>query len=250
MRYAFDLNEGIIKTMKNLFGGSSGIIVEDTTYVGDNSDLRSKEYEIRSPEYTKRGSYVLTLGSEEATNAYAQNYQENKERGDMMRIMRALAGITGRFLYVILWYIMLVQLLIFIYIYYKRYLMIAFLIAIFPITLLEYVVGTVSTGKQTALTSWSKEFFTNVFLQSIHAVIYAIISSVIMTQITAVLNNSINNVNWFLMIVAINFVFVGEKMFRDIISAVTITVENPEEELGKGFKRVKDFGGKAKGLFK
>lgn len=245
MRYSFDLNEGIIKTMQGLFGGAS------STYVGDASDLRSKEFELRSPEYMKRGTYLLTLGSEDATNAYAENYKEYKDRGDIMRIVRALAGITGRMIYVIIWYIMLWQLIIFIYIYYKRFLMIAFLIAIFPITLLEYVIGTVSTGKQSAIASWSKEFFTNVFLQSIHAVIYAIISSVVMSQITGGLQTAggIGKLNYFLMIIAVNFVFVGEKMIRDIISAVTTSVENPEGELGQAYRSARAFGGKVKKIF-
>ena len=245
MRYSFDLNEGIIQTMQGLYGGAPG------TYVGDVSDLRSKEFELRSPEYIKRGTYLLTLGSEDATNAYIKNYKDYNERGDVMRIVRALAGITGRMIYVIIWYLMLWQMIIFIYIYYKRFLMIAFLIAIFPITLLEYVIGTVTTGKQSAIGSWSKEFFTNVFLQSIHAVIYAIISSVVVNQITAGLQSEggVTKLNYFLMIIAVNFVFTGEKMLRDIISAVTTSVENPEGELGQAYKSARAFGGKVKKLF-
>lgn len=129
--------------------------------------------------------------------------------------------------------------------------MIAFLIAIFPITLLEYVIGTVTTGKQSAIGSWSKEFFTNVFLQSIHAVIYAIISSVVVNQITAGLQSEggVTKLNYFLMIIAVNFVFTGEKMLRDIISAVTTSVENPEGELGQAYKSARAFGGKVKKLF-
>lgn len=236
MRYAFDLNEGIINTMQSMYGGSS-------TYLGDISDLRSKEFELRSPEYTTRSTYLLTLGSEEATNAYIKNYQDYRDRGDMMRIIRALAGITGRIIYVIIWYLMMWQLLVFIYIYYKRYLMIAFLITIFPITIIEYVIGTVSTGKQSAITSWSKEFFVNVFLQSIHAVIYGIISSVVMNQVSAGLQTyGLNKMNWFLMIVAINFVFTAEKMLRDIISAVTTSVKNPEKEPREAGKKAKSLG--------
>lgn len=236
MRYAFDLNEGIIHTMQSLYGGSG-------TYLGDVSDLRSKEFELRSPEYTTRSTYLLTLGSEEATNAYIKNYDDYRDRGDMMRIIRALAGITGRVFYVIIWYLMMWQLLMFVYIYYKRYLMLAFLITIFPITIIEYVIGTVSTGKQSAITAWSKEFFVNVFLQSIHAVIYAIISSVIMNQVTAGLQTyGLSSMNWFLMLVAVNFVFVAEKMLRDIISAVATSVQNPEQEPGKAAKEARSIG--------
>ena len=226
MRYAFDLNEVIIRLMEGLYGGQNVLV---GNYIGDVSDLRQESLELRSPEYVTRGTYVLTLGSEEATSAYINRLEEYKNKGDMMRIMRARAGVTGRLIYVILWYIMLWQLIIFVVVYYKRYLVIAFLIAIFPITLIEYIVGTISTGKQTAISSWSKEFFVNVFLQTIHACIYAVISGVIMTQINATLvEGGINKINWFIMICAVNFVFAGENILKSIINAAaTETISSP-----------------------
>lgn len=257
MRYAFSLNEAFIRLMENLYGGDNSI----GNYIGEVSDLRQQNVELRSPEYITRGTYVLTLGSEEATTAYINRLEEYKNKGDMMRIMRAMAGVSARIMYVILWYIMLWQLLVFIYVYYKRYLMIAFLLAIFPITLIEYIVGTISTGKQSSLSAWSKEFFINVFLQSIHASIYAVISGVIMVQINSTLvDGGINKINWFLMICAVNFVFAGEKILMGIINAAAMeTIVSPGEvsqgaiqgaksgaqKAGNGFGKLKDmFGGK------
>ena len=230
-----------------MYGGSTSV----GSYVGEVSDLRTKDYELRSPEYVERGTYLLTLGSEDATNAYVENANKYQEKGDMMRIIRAMAGITGRMIYVIIWYIMLWQLIVFVFVYYKRYLIIAFLIAIFPVTLIEYVVGTVLTGKQSAIASWSKEFFVNVFLQSIHAVVYGLVSSVVINQITSSLSaEGVNSINWLLMIVAINFVFAGEKMLREIISAAaTESVEGPEK-MAQGIARgAKNLGNKASGAF-
>ncbi len=243
MRYSFELNEALLRTMQGQYGGGG-------TYVGEVSDLRTKDMELRSPEYVKRGTYLLTLGSEDATNAYIESANKYQEKGDMMRIIRALAGITGRMIYVILWYMMLWQLLVFIFVYYKRYLIIAFLIAIFPVTLIEYVIGTVITGKQSAIASWSKEFFVNVFLQSIHAIVYGIISSVIINQITAALNaDGIISINWLLMIVAINFVFAGEKMLREIISAAaTESIQNPEDVSKGAIGGAKKIGGTTKSI--
>lgn len=234
MRYSFELNEALLRTMQGQYGGGG-------TYVGEVSDLRTKDMELRSPEYVERGTYLLTLGSEDATNAYIESANKYQEKGDMMRIIRALAGITGRMIYVILWYMMLWQLLVFIFVYYKRYLIIAFLIAIFPATLIEYVIGTVITGKQSAIASWSKEFFVNVFLQSIHAIVYGIVSSVIINQITSALNaEGVNSINWLLMIVAINFVFAGEKMLREIISAAATESIASEGDLKQGVKKMGD----------
>ncbi|MBQ8299082.1 MAG: hypothetical protein IJX99_04320 [Clostridia bacterium] len=218
--------------MENMYGGQNVLV---GNYIGDVSDLRKQDTELRSPEYVTRGTYVLTLGSEEATAAYINRLEDYKNKGDMMRIMRAMAGVTARFIYVILWYIMLWQLIVFVFVYYKRYLMIAFLIVIFPITLIEYVVGTISTGKQTALSSWAKEFFVNVFLQSIHACIYAVISGVVMTQINETLaNGGINKMNWFLMICAVNFVFAGEKILKAIINAAATETVSTPGDVSKG----------------
>ena len=170
-----------------------------------------------------------------------------------MIIMRAMAGITAYLSYVILWYVMLIQLLIFIFIYFKRYLMIAFLIAIFPITLFEYIAGTIITGKQSAISAWSKEFFVNVFLQSIHAVVYGIITGVVMSQLLDILqSNEPTKLNYFLMIVAINFVFTGEKILKSIVNAIATSVKTGDETFKSakgGINKVKGAVGGVAGKF-
>lgn len=233
MRYGFDLNQALLDAIANQYYGSSDAAVG--SYVGAVSELRYDDIEPRSPEYITRESYALKLGNEEATTAYINRLEDYKSKGDTMRIMRALAGITAKMIYVIIWFIMLWQLCIFIYIYYKRYLMIAFLIAIFPITLVEYMIGNISTGKQSAISSWCKEFFTNVFLQSIHAIIYGIISGVVVNQIVnAVQGEDSYNINWFLMICAVNFVFAGEKILRDIMNAGMTASTKTAGDVSKG----------------
>lgn len=217
IRYAFEINNTLVSLVENQFGGTT---IELGGYIGSVSDLRGEDLEYRSPEYVSASTYVLKMGTEEATLAYISRLEDYRDKGDTLRIMRALVGISGRFIYVILWFMMIWQLLVFLYIYYKRYLMIAFLLAVFPITLVQYMIGNIASGKQSAISSWCKEFFINVFLQSIHAVIYGIISGVIMSQIVAaVRNGNPYNINWFLMLCAINFIFTGERILRNIINA-------------------------------
>lgn len=234
MRYSFDLNETII----NMLAGNNDTNIASGSAVGTGlSDLTQDELEERSPEYVTSGSYMLVLESEEATVAYVNKLDTYTRKADLMRIMRAMAGVTARFIYVLFWFVMIGQLLIFIYIYYKRYLMIAFLIIIFPITLVEYIIGTVTSGKQTALSAWCKEFFVNVFLQSIHAIVYGIIASVIMDQIKATLTaGNLTRINWIIFIVATNFVFTGEKLIRSIINAAGTESVKSADEVAKGFK--------------
>ncbi len=243
MRYSFDINEALLRMMS---GENSASIGSGNNFGSGVSDLTQDEIEERSPEYVTKTSYLLTLGSEEATAAYLNNVEKYTRKTDLMRIMRAMAGVTGRMLFVILWFVMIVQLVIFIFIYYKRYLMIAFLIMIFPITLVEYIVGTITTGNQSALSSWCKEFFVNVFLQSIHAVVYGIVAGVIIEQIKSTLaSGGLSRINWIIFIVATNFVFTGEKIIRDIINAAGTESVKPVDEVGKGFK-----GGIKKGFDK
>lgn len=249
MRYSFDINEALLRMMS---GENSASIGSGNNFGSGVSDLTQDEIEERSPEYVTKTSYLLTLGSEEATAAYLNNVEKYTRKTDLMRIMRAMAGVTGRMLFVILWFVMIVQLVIFIFIYYKRYLMIAFLIMIFPITLVEYIVGTITTGKQSALSSWCKEFFVNVFLQSIHAVVYGIVAGVIIEQIKSTLaSGGLSRINWIIFIVATNFVFTGEKIIRDIINAAGTESVKPVDEVGKGFKGgIKKGFDKAKGFAK
>ena len=51
------------------------------------------------------------------------------------------------------------------------------------------------------------------------------------------------------MIISVNFVFVAERMLRDIISAVTSSVQNPEDEIRSAGKSARSIGGQAKKLF-
>lgn len=247
MRYAFDINEGVIQTIKGIYNKGSSEM--SGSYLGVVSDLRYDELEERSPEYVTGTSYYLKLGSEEATAAYTNRLETYKTKGDVMRIMRSLAGIYARIIYVIIWFIMMGQLLVFIFIYFKRYLMIAFLIAIFPITLIEYVIGTITTGKQSSLGSWSREFFTNVFLQTIHAIIYGIISGVIIEQVrTSISVGHLTRINWFLMICAISFVFSGERILKEIMNAGHAeSVKGASDVYSGGKGAIKGAYGKAKG---
>ena len=240
MRYAFDLNEAIIQMIESTFNGGNELV---NSYIGELSDLKHADIEFRSPQYVTQSTYILMLGSEEATNAYINRLETYEAKGDIMRMMRALAGITARLIYVVLWFIMLGQLVIFVFIYFKRYVIIAFLIMIFPITLIEYIIGTIVTGKQSAISGWSKEFFINVFLQSIHAIVYGISTGVIMNQLLNVMQTgNQKDINWFLMIVGVNFVFVGEKMFREIINAMATESVKTGEDVMKsaqgGMKKV------------
>ena len=250
MRYGFELNEGIIDGIQETFTNNNSYQEIVGSVVGGRSDLQYDEaLEIRSPEYIGRSDYVYSIGSTEATLEYFQHLEKYKNRGDVMRIMRAMAGITGKFIYVILWFIMLWQMLVLLFIYTKRYLMIAFLIMIFPITIIEYIVGATITGKARGFSAWCMEFFLNVFVQTIHAVIYGIIGGVVTAHVqSSIMNDGVTRMNWVILIIAINFIFEGEAILKKIIKANAESIRN-SNDMSKGMKGVKNVPGKVKGMF-
>ncbi len=255
MRYAFALNEGLIAEIRKTFTNNNPYEEIVGSYIGKISDLQYDQvFEERSPEYISKSDYIYSLGSSSATYAYIKQMNKYKQRGDVMRIMRAMAGITGKLIYVILWLIMLWQLLVLTYMYTKRYLMIAFLISIFPIMLTVHIISTVVTGKGTGFSTWCMEFFLNVFIQSIHAVTYGIIGGVVMANVqNGIVNGGVERMNWVILIIAINFIFEAESILKKIIKANATSINDAsgvEGEL-KGFgKGIKDHGKRIKGMFK
>ena len=109
--------------------------------------------------------------------------------------------------------------LVVIYMYSKRYIMIGFLIMVFPITVMEYVIGLSRSGRTgQGFSAWCMEFFINVFIQSIHGVIYGIIGGVVVGNVQLLLvTQGEGRMNWIVMIVAINFLFEGESILKKIV---------------------------------
>lgn len=231
IKYSFIINESIINSIRSTFTNNNPYEEIIGSYIGNISDIQFDQvFEYRSPAYISSNEYVYSLGSEEATFAYFSQLEKYRVRGDVMRVMRSLAGITGRFIYVILWYIMLGQLLVLIFVYLKRYLMIAFLLIIFPIVVIEHIIGVVKTGKGGGFSTWCMEFFLNVFIQTIHAIIYGIIGGVVTAHVqNGIMSGNISKMNWVILIISINFIFEAENIFKKIIKANATTLENSSD---------------------
>lgn len=228
MKYSFKLNEGIIKGIQETFSNNNPYSDIASNYIGGISDIQFDQvFEERSPEYITKSDYVYSIGSPEATLKYFEQLENYQKRGDVMRIMRAIAGITAKLIYVVLWFYMIWQMIVLLFLYTKRYLMIAFLIMIFPITLIEYIVGATITGKSRGFSAWCMEFFLNVFIQTVHAVVYGIIGGVITANVqNGLMNGKIANMNWIILIIAINFIFEGESILKKIIKANAESLKN------------------------
>ncbi|MBQ9314419.1 MAG: hypothetical protein IJ220_05420 [Clostridia bacterium] len=230
MRYAFDINEAIVKYIASKYSTEDKITAFAITQI---SDLTRDDLEFRSPAYISLRGMRVGAGSSEATQLYLNKLENYKKQVDVMRMMRAFGGVTLRFAYIIIWWIMLAQTYILTIIYLKRYLLIAFLIIVYPLVIIGYIVGGMFGRRQTAFNRWCGQFFTNVFLQTIHAIMYGTISGIIMNQVRNQLSNdATSKLNVILMIIATSFLFSGEKLLTRFWK---VSVDDSER---KGIKRM------------
>jgi len=231
MKYAFILNEEIINLLKSAANAPT------SSYggvFGNTEEWSAEEIEFRSPEYVSRYTGQIEYGSDEASTAYLNKVPEYEQKIDLMRIMRAYAGVTKKFVYAVIWWILIGQLLAFIIQYYKRYFIIAFLIVMFPIVCTFQAVAIGRGLKSGEMSSWTKELFTNIFMQMIQAIIYTIITSVCISTVQVSMTSTAT-LNWLLVILAINFVSDGEKMLRKILGAMGSTADGVGKS-GQGVK--------------
>jgi hypothetical protein len=168
-------------------------------YIGDNRAGILKDPTYFTANINSKGSITddFDYGGENALG----------EGKDYMTIMRDKAYEKGWIAYSICFLVMIWQVVAFIIIYYKRMLIIMFLIAIFPLVTISYAVDKVGDGKSQAFDNWFKEFFLNVFLQTFHAITYVLVMGVVF---------NLSHSNWILIVIAITFVSKGDVILRKI----------------------------------
>lgn len=214
LKNAFKVNEAIVKMISDQYGGneSTGTPIGNT-----EGEWATEEIEFRSPEYVSRFTGTSSLGGAEMNALYQKALDSYRSGADMTRIMRAYAGMTRKLIYVIIWFVLLTQLIVLLVQYYKRYFIIAFLIVIFPLVSMYYIIEIARGKNGQVFTEWTKEIFVNIFIQTVHAIIYAIIASVAISRVQADIASGSDAMNWLLIIVAVNFITEGEKILRKLI---------------------------------
>lgn len=141
---------------------------------------------------------------------------------------KLINGMTGMLLYISLVFLAFK----YSFIYAKRYLTIIILTIMAPAIGFSYALQRVLTGKSPSFSTWLQEYFVNVFIQSIHAIIYT-------TMISTALVISLNSVSGMIVaLVIMNFsANNADKIFRKIfkmsgeISNSTTEDPKPKEML-------------------
>ena len=115
-------------------------------------------------------------------------------------------GTAGTIMYMVLVY----YLIKFLYIYFKRYLVVNILALLGPIMAVKYAFDKIKRGTGSSFTSWMFDFFINVFLQSVHALLYTVCISVAFELSTKSLGGFV------LALMVLHFVLKAEKLFMSI----------------------------------
>lgn len=241
LKNAFKVNEAIVKMISDQHGGNNQV---GTAIGNTEGEWANEEIEFRSPEYVSRFTGKSSLGGEDMNLIYQKALDSYRSGADMTRIMRAYAGITRKLIYVIIWYVLLTQLIVLIVLYYKRYFTIAFLIVIFPLVAMYYIIEIARGKNGQVFSEWSKEILVNIFIQTIHAIVYAIIASVAISRVQADIASGSDAMNWLLIIVAVNFITEGEKIVRKLVG---VDGKNAGA-MGAMGQSIKNAPGKAKGI--
>lgn len=173
---------------------------------------------------------VATISVQGGTIADSNNNTEiSSEKSGYMYEMYQQAK-EGWLAPAICWFIMLIQIVQFLIVYYKRLITVMFLIAIFPLVSISYALDKIADGKSQAFNNWCKEFFLQVFIQSFHAINYVLVMSIIC---------NLQPENWLLKIIGITYVSKGADVIKNMFAQIRGTKGGGPLELAKSMIKTK-----------
>ena len=129
---------------------------------------------------------------------------------------KLINGTTGTILYVTLVF----YTIRFVFAYLKRYLTIIILTLLAPGVAFSYALQKVLTGKGKSLSKWMNEYFINIFVQTVHALVYTIF-------VSTALIISLNSVSGMIIaFICINFMLKADDIFRKIFKMSSSSVDD------------------------
>lgn len=157
--------------------------------------------------------------------------------------LRGSVGWMGAIVYAMLVYYMIR----FLFLYFKRLLTIAILIAIAPLLAISAAMEKIKSNKSKSLGIWMKELIFNVLIQSIHALIYTIFLSTILAMMTDL---TIANVVPKLVLAAVilNFMIKAEKYMKLIFNIKANSLKDVMESTAGVVMSAKTIGHAAKSV--
>lgn len=139
--------------------------------------------------------------------------------------------------------------LIFLIMYIKRMITIAFLVLISPIITITYSIDKIGDGKSQALDTWMREFLQNVLIQPFHCIIYLVFISVSLNLV----NTDGTLASGILVIITMFFIFEAEKIIKNIFGINAASTGNGMKTaltVAASMGALKKLSGKAVGAVK
>lgn len=130
---------------------------------------------------------------------------------DLTGMMRTRAGSSGKIMYVLAWLMLVFQVILLLILYYKRLFMIVVLVAVFPLVALAYAYEKTKGTKGSIFRNWIQEYLINVFIQSIHAILYVVLVELGYTIFIA------DGDNWLFFVIATWALVFAEPIFKKLI---------------------------------
>lgn len=148
---------------------------------------------------------------------------------------KLINGTTGTILYVTLVF----YTIRFVIIYLKRYLTIIILTLIAPGIAFSYAIQKVLSGKSKAFSKWLNEYFINIFIQTVHALVYTIF-------VSTALKISLDSIaGMIIAFICINFMLKADTIFRKIFK---MSGGFADENINSVPSNPKQMADKAKGM--
>ena len=147
---------------------------------------------------------------------------------DLESQMKERAGETYRLVYVLVWYIMIYQLVLLLFLYYKRLVVVGVLITIFPLVVMMYAIEKLmGIDSSQTLKTWLTEFLVNIFIQSIHALLYIMLVEAGLRAFEE------DPDNWLLFLFAVMAIFPMEQIVKSILGMKASSLGNLKDSSRK-----------------
>lgn len=174
-------------------------------------------FKIGSPQCTEMTNLFLSVVEKELKIDIITDLIKIKQT-DLMTVMRSYAGQYERIIFAVVWLLLIFQMIAMVFIYYKRIFVIAILITIFPLIMIFYCIDKMADGSAQTLSMWFKELIADIFIQSIHCVMY-----VVLVQMGLEIYKNDPN-NWFLFLAAMLLLVPAERMMKEIFGLNSSTL--------------------------
>lgn len=147
---------------------------------------------------------------------------------DLESQMKERAGETYRLVYVLVWYLMVYQLVLLLFLYYKRLVVVGVLITIYPLVVMMYAIEKLMGMENSqTLKTWLTEFLVNIFIQSVHALLYIMLVEAGLRAFEE------DPDNWLLFLFAVMAIFPMEQIVKSILGMKASSLSSLKDSSGK-----------------